>query len=223
MFIPSTARGRSRGLWMEKTCSAKRCVWPKVRRNGQSDGQLWLLMQISIDRAAGRAAEVMFKLRSSNWSVCVPVSPPPPGRCNWHFNCTDRARRHPPQRGSPPCRTGTPPASATEKGGRGGGGGAHWLRHANLNLLMNYWKCNHVGCVQYVCRAIVTRWVYNYSSLNLTGRERLTCSSVQQVLPLLSFKVFNFALFNEEGSNYCTYCTLTYCFVAPGYAGNEGA
>lgn len=153
----------------------------------------------------------MFKLRSSNWSVCVPVRP--------DIDVTDTLiapialGRHQPQRGSPPSRTGTPPVSATE---------GHLLRRADLNLLMNYWKCNYVGCVWYVRRAVVTRWGYNYSSLNLTGRGRLTCSSVQQVFPLLSVKVFNCAFFNEEGSNYCTYCTLTYCFVAPGYAGNEG-
>lgn len=48
------------------------CEWRTlVQQNAVCDQRAggrppWLLMQIGIDQAAGRAAEVMFKLRSSN-------------------------------------------------------------------------------------------------------------------------------------------------------------
>lgn len=142
----------------------------------------------------------MFKLRSSNWSVCVPV--------NRHFNHTDNILAVPTSAwfSSMPNRNSSSFCKKKKRGGR-------LLRRADLqNPLMNYWKCNYVGCVRYVCRVIITRAGCNYSSLNLTGgREINLLFSAGCRFPLSPFKVFNCTFFGEEGSNYCTYCMPTYC------------
>lgn len=57
--------------------------------------------------------------------------------------------------------------------------------HTVINLLMNYWKCNH-GCVLYVCSIIILQRGCNYSSPTRTRRK---LKQLRRMFPLLVFKV----------------------------------
>lgn len=62
VYTVDSTRGHVKGehLFSKKLCVTKgQAEWPGRRPP-------WLLIQIGIDQAAGRATEVMFKLRSSN-------------------------------------------------------------------------------------------------------------------------------------------------------------